>query len=114
MEISNWQLTIIVLTVILFSAIVAIMLFYAYEINKLDIFSSNYSDDLAQFCSSIKKIIYRKTVYVPDTNGVYEENLSEAAVSLPWVFLMLMELILYLERTDSGRSFLLDTDRSSL
>ena len=82
MEISNGQMTIIILTVILFSAIVAIMIFYAYELNKLNIFKQDFSDDLDQYCASIKNTIYRRTVYVPETNGVYEERLSTALLDV--------------------------------
>jgi hypothetical protein len=68
----------ILVSAIIITILVMIVLFklyiYWYKQNLLNTFNR----EVAEYCANLKEITYRKAVYVPKKNGVYEKKLATA------------------------------------
>jgi triacylglycerol lipase len=81
MTLSDRQVTIVVIVAIVLTFAISFAIFYAYMQYMQRTFVEQFSQS-SRTCSDIGTITYRQSVYIPQTNGVYEKNLATALLDI--------------------------------
>ena len=76
------QILLWVIMAVLVTLILSFMVFYLYLISYRQGFINEFDDQFNQFCDSLPPITYRRAVYIPFENGVYEKRLATALLDI--------------------------------
>lgn len=71
-----------VLLTILVMILLTSIVYYSYKKMLISNFTNDLNKALSNYCNSLTPIRYRKPVYIPVENGVYERDLGEALVDI--------------------------------